>query len=318
MVSKKNNKITPKDINLLLNKLIIIIKKFSNSCGNKKKRVSRGVVGGFLGIGKSDKPKDLNDEIHDFILNNFNKSQAFFKNISTDYFKRDFKNFFSKDKITFTDKENFHDIKKNIQYNKGDSEIIKYVKDNIDKINNGISTSRDKIYLQDLKINKQSGGSGPSGPYIICFDDTPQLPNSKTNNIGYIVFDIDGNTFTKKYKFYYDYYKLNKKLFDNFNKSTAYDISEEDIKIIKSYINLIGDKNTNEEINNYPMQDTLETFFYYINYITKIDVDKNIIDINKLIKSQEKCGKTDKYILKHAVIYNIGIMLKSLQNILSN
>jgi len=38
MVSKKTNKISPKDINLLLNKLIIIIKKFSNSYGNKKKK----------------------------------------------------------------------------------------------------------------------------------------------------------------------------------------------------------------------------------------------------------------------------------------
>ena len=317
MVSKKNNKITPKDINLLLNKLIIIIKKFSNSCGNKKKRVSRGGAG-FLGIGKSDKPKDLNDEIHDFLLNNFNKSQAFFKNINTDYFKRDFKNFFSKDKITFTDKENFHDPK-NIQYNKRDYAINKHVNDHQTEIISNISTTRDKIYIEDLKINKQSGGSGPSGPYIIYFDDSPPLPNSKTNNIGYIVFDIDRNTFKINYKTYYDYYKLNKKLFDNFNKSTAYDISEEDIKIIKSYIKLIVDKNTNGEIDNYPIQDTLETFFYYINYITKIDVDKNItIDINKLIKSQEKCGKTDKYILKHAVIYNIGIMLKSLQNILSN
>lgn len=312
MVSKKNNKITPKDINLLLNKLIIIIKKFSNSCGNKKKRVSRGVVGGFLGIGKSDKPKDLNDEIHDFLLNNFNKSQAFFKNISTDYFKRDFKNFFTKDKITFTEKDNFHDIKKNIQYNKKDLEVFQYITDNEAKIKIAILASPpNNIFIREIKKDT----------FIICFDDTPQLPDSKTKNIGYIIFaNTDGNTFTKNYKICYDYYKLNKKLFDNFNKSAAYDISEEDIKIIKSYIKLIGDKNQNqnEEIDNYPIQDTLETFFYYIHYITKIDVDKNIIDINKLIKLQEKCGKTDKYILKHAVIYNIGIMLKSLQNILSN
>ena len=310
MVSKKNNKITPKDINLLLNKLIIIIKKFSNSCGNKKKRVSRGGAG-FLGIGKSDKPKDLNDEIHDFLLNNFNKSQAFFKNINTDYFKRDFKNFFSKDKITFTEKDNFHDIKKNIQYNKRDPEVFQYITDNEVKIKTVILASPpNNIYIKEIKKDT----------FIICFDDTPQLPNSKTNNIGYIVFDnMDNTTISRNFKTYYNYYKLNKKLFDNFNKSTTYDISEEDIKIIKSYIQLIGDKNINEEIDNYPIQDTLETFFHYIYYITKIDVDKNItIDINKLIKSQEKCGKTDKYILKHAVIYNIGIMLKSLQNILSN
>jgi hypothetical protein len=305
MVSKKNKKISPKDINLLLNKLIIIIKKFSNSYGNKKKRVSGGL------FGKSDKPKDLNNEIHDFLSNNFIKSQAFFKNFTTDYFKtRDFKEFFSKNNITLK-KDNFHNQSKSmiIQYNKEDSETIQYIKDNDSDIRAAFLKPT-PLYRKEIRKNI----------FILCFDDKPALPDSKTGDIGYIIFENVNSSVIDRYMYEcYSYYKLNKKLFSNINNGTAYKISEEDIKTIKKYIQLIGDKTQSEDIENYQIQDTLETFYYYMDSIRKIDVSKNeIIDIYFLIKSQEKCGKTDKYILKHAVIYNIGIMLKSLQNILNN
>jgi len=306
MVSKKNKKISPKDINLLLNKLIIIIKKFSNSYGNKKKRVSGGI------FGKSDKPKDLNDEIHDFLLNNFNKSHAFFKNFSTDYFKtKDFKEFFSKNNITLK-KDNFHNQSSQsikIQYNKEDSDTIQYINENESNIRASFSKTP-PLFISKIDNTK----------YILCFDDKPLLPDSKTKDIGYIIFESTNKTVIEKYiTGCYLYYKLNRKLFDNINNGKAYNISEEDIKTIRSYILLIGDKTQTVDIENYQIQDTLETFYYYMDYIKKIDVNENdIIDIELLIKSQEKCGKTDKNILKNAVIYNIGIMLKSLQNILNN
>jgi len=305
MVRKKNKKISPKDINLLLNKLIIIIKKFSNSYGNKKKRVSGGL------FGKSDKPKDLNNEIHDFLSNNFIKSQVFFKNFSPDYFKtRDFKDFFSKNNITLK-KDNFHNQSKslNIQYNKEDSETINYIKDNDSDIRAAFLNPT-PLYKKQIRQNT----------FILCFNDKPALPDSKTGDIGYIIFENVNNSAIDRYMYVcYSYYKLNRKLFDNINFGKPYNISEDDIKTIRNYIQLIGDKTQSEDIENYQIQDTLETFYYYMNYIKNMDVNKNeIIDIDFLIKSQEKCGKTDKYILKHAVIYNIGIMLKSLQNILNN
>ena len=131
MVSKKTNKISPKDINLLLNKLIIIIKKFSNSCGNKKKRV----CGGVKWFSMSDKPKKLNDEIDKFILNNFKSSLSFLKNINNEYFlKLGINKIFAKKNIDLLDKDNNFHNPDNFQYNNKEKSIINYIKSDKNKI----------------------------------------------------------------------------------------------------------------------------------------------------------------------------------------
>ena len=270
----------------------------------KKKRV--GGAGKWFFV-KSDKP-NLNDEINDFLLNNFTKSKAFFSNISTDYFKKYLKNYFSKDKINLTNKVNFHNREK-WQYN------------------NPLNIEKDfgpKKILSELAnknfIYKEKDEDGNN--HIFYFNDSTQ-----PHEIGHICFkDMDKDTATECFNICHKYYELNIKLFSKFDYQN---IIDNDIKIIKRYTNIIDDylfdkndkdysKKKENYLENYKDQDTLETFYRYIYYIKHIDVDnKELIEIDILKNSQKKCGKTDKYLLKQAVIYNIGVMLDSIQYIIS-
>jgi hypothetical protein len=326
MVSKKTNKISPKDINLLLNKLVIIIKKFSNSYGNKKKRVSRKVGGapGLFGFGNNTpKDKSLDEEIHSFLSNIFNNSQSILKNINMDYFKqKGIKNIFIKKNIDLLDKDNNFHNSENFQYNKRESSIIQFIKSNKDKIEPIISNIKRPWHIE--KFDKE-------GRYIFLFKDEsqPQLLHPDTGDIGYIIFkynNSDINSAFKKVYPYYQYYILNKQIYDsiNSNSNTDFDISSKDnIKKIREYIkefqDIIAPLITPPNYD-YKKLDTLITFYYYSKYITDdINTDNNdLIDLKILTKSQEKFGIYDKYILKHAVIYNIGVTLKLIQVILNS
>jgi hypothetical protein len=328
MVSKKTNKISPKDINLLLNKLVIIIKKFSNSYGNKKKRVSRkvGVTGGDGGIfsifgNNKHKDKSLDDEIHYFLSTIFNDSQNVFKNIDITYFKKKgIEKIFTIKNIDLIDKDkNFHNTG-NFQYNKRDSSIINFIVKNKDKIIPYFET-KNPWYIQEFN----------NYDWIFCFKDEYQLLHPNTENVGYITFKFENhdiNSAFRKVNPYYQYYMLNKEIYNSINSNNDFDISSiEKRKIIKEYIRLEEDKIKpiiNSPTCDYKKLDTLIMFYYYSKYITEdikqdINTDNNVlINLRLLIKSQEKFGIYDKYILKHAVIYNIGVTLKLIQEILNS
>jgi hypothetical protein len=86
MVSKKTNKILQKDINLLLNKLITIIRKISNSCGNKNKKIKGGggvgkglinLLPGYSSQSESQLKKKLKDSIESFLNDEYDNSKKF-------------------------------------------------------------------------------------------------------------------------------------------------------------------------------------------------------------------------------------------------
>jgi len=294
----------------------------------KKKRVSRkvGVTGGTGGLFGNNTPKDksLDEEIHNFLSNIFNNSQSIFKNINLDYFKqKGIKNIFIKKNIDLLDKDNNFHNPENFQYNKKESTTINHIVTNKDQI--------ESIIKKDIKRPWHIQKIDNEGNYIFYFKDEsqPQLLHPATENIGYITFKYNNpdinSAFNKVYP-YYQYYILNKQIYDSIssNSNTDFDISsKENIKKIREYIKEMVDKIApliTPPNYEYKKLDTLITFYYYSKYITEdIKTDNNaLIDLKMLIKSQEKFGVYDKYILKHAVIYNIGVTLKLIQVILNS
>jgi serine/threonine protein kinase len=146
MVIKKTNKISQKDINLLLKKLIIIIRKISNSCGNKNKKITKG-GGGIINYLKGKEEKDLLRELNSFNDVELKKTIQYFSGIANNSFENlKLSNFITPDNINPYKKGNLNSGD-NIQYNKTFNETLPLQL--IKKISNSLF-----LGLHELKVSK--------------------------------------------------------------------------------------------------------------------------------------------------------------------
>jgi hypothetical protein len=301
MVTKKTNKISQKDINLLLKKFIIIIRKISNSCGNKNKKIAKG--GGFFDSIRGKEDKNLLKELNSFIDVELKKSVQNFYAIATDPFKNlSALTFFSHENINPDNKDSLHNTE-NVQYNKSrDNNIEVYIERNKGKILSNINN--DKI------------------------DIVPAIDNSKNHNGFYILYlyNNDIKYITTKFKDInsvqriYKYYILNENIYKEIKESNEYNLQKQDLQIIKDYA-ILNSINL-EETKVADKEDPIISYYKYFKYIryilNKYEKKPEQFDIEYLKNLQENGGKINYNILKHATILNIGIVLKTLKNILIN
>jgi hypothetical protein len=292
------NKISPKDINLLLNKLIIIIKKIYVSCGNKNKKITVGAgPSGFW-----SKEKTLEEQINNFISDDYTNSLSFFKNFQYKYFEEPNK-FFKKENIDPKNKKILHS-----------TSVVQYqIDDNvIDKIETQIKSNKSDI--QRLIIESKYKYLHMKSNNLILF-----LYNDE---IKYFFIKINISNIDEQFISYHiNYFLLNQNIYDNYEKKI--DINNL-ISIVVNYISFYkknfqteSSPSAKEDYENIK-KDNIIIFFYYINTIIFIKNEKKNIDIDLLNYYQNFGGKKDLLILKHAAIYNIGLILVSMKKILNN
>jgi hypothetical protein len=298
MVIKKTNKISQKDINLLLKKLIIIIRKISNSCGNKNKKITKG-GGGIINYLKGKEEKDLLRELNSFNDVELKNTIQYFSGIANNSFENlKLSNFITPDNINPYKKGNLNSGE-NIQYNKTNNQKFEdYIKKENTTIYSNIISNDKQIY--HIPISNDGNGF-----LLFYLDDT--------NEIKYIYC-------TLKYSqtiinIVYNYYNLNKDIYKLLKDSGEYVMTNKDKNIILKYKDIVNIKDKDK--------DAIISYLEYIDYIEKLlfnnekkSSEKNQFNIVYLKKMQEKGGKIDYEILKHATIYNIGFLLKSLKDIL--
>jgi len=301
MVIKKTNKISQKDINLLLKKLIIIIRKISNSCGNKKKYITKG-GGGIINYLKGIEEKDLLRELNSFNDVELKKTIQYFSGITNNSFENlKLSNFITPDNINPYKKGNLNSGD-NIQYNKtNDQNLEDYIKSNNTTIYSKIISDDKQIYLKGPV--KQNG----DGFLLFYLDDT--------NEIKYIYCTLKYSQTI--FNIVYNYYNLNKDIYKRLKDSGEYVMTNKDKNIILKYKDFVNIKDKDKD------KDAIISYLEYIDYIEKLlfnnekkSSEKLQFNIVYLKKLQEKGGKIDYEILKHATIYNIGFLLKSLKDIL--
>jgi hypothetical protein len=293
------NKISPKDINLLLNKLIIIIKKIYVSCGNKNKKITVGA--GQQGFWSKEKP--LEKQINNFLSDDYTNSVSFFQNFHYKYFEEPDK-FFIKENINPKNRKNLHS-----------TSVVQYqIEDKInDKINTQIEDKKPEIQM--LITNSKNGYYYMESAKLILF--------RYNNDIKYIVFKIDISKIDEKVILFHIYYfLLNQNIYDNYEKkidiSNLFNIVSRYTKYYEEKIKIEPLNSTHKEDFENIKRDNIIIFYEYIITINNIKNKKKNIDIDLLNYYQNVGGKKDLLILKHAAIYNIGLILQSMKKILNN
>ena len=302
MVTKKTNKISQKDINLLLKKFIIIIRKISNSCGNKNKKIAKG-GGGFFDSIKGKEDKNLLKELNSFIDVELKKSVLTFYAIASDPSKNlSALTFFSHENINPDNKDSLHNTD-NVKYNKSrDNKIEVYIERNKGKIISNIS------YKNYDMLAANDDSKHHNGFYIFYLYN---------NNIKYITTKF---TDLNSVQTIYNYYKLNENIYKEIKESNEYNLPKQDIQLIKRVVilNSINLQEPKDTKNEDPIISYYKYFTYISSIIDKYEKDPIQFDIEYLKNLQENGGKINYNILKHATILNIGIELKKLKNILIN
>jgi len=300
MVIKKTNKISQKDINLLLKKFIIIIRKISKSCGNKNKKIKKGGGGPFDMFKGKKEEKDLFNELNSFNDVEFKKSIQYFSGITNNSFENlKLSNFITKENINPYTKGNLNSTN-SVKYSKNDDIEEKYINNHYENIRANISNNSNKIVAYPYDNNKS---------FILFYLDNE-------TNIKYIYCKIQYTTNSSN--IISNYFLLNKKIYDRLNNSEEYILNSNEKSLIEKYKENVGANTTNIE-----KIDPLILYIEYIKIIEKLLSDndkkqsgKTQFDIVYLKKMQEMGGKINYEILKNATIYNIGIVLKTLKDIL--
>jgi hypothetical protein len=297
MVIKKINKISQKDINLLLKKFIIIIRKISNSCDNKKKNITKGGVFDFLKNKKED--KDLFNELNSFNDVEFKKSIQYFTELSRKFFEGiKVSEFITKDNINPYIKGTLNNTD-SVKYNKHDV-IEEYI--NNDSTNIRAKISNDSNNIISLSYDNYNS-------FILFYTDNE-------NNIKYIYCKMKFNSINNNY--ISNYFLLNKKIYEKLNNNEEYILNNDEKSIISKYKQIFVGNTTNIK-----KLDPLILYLEYIKYFEELlsnndnkQLEKFQFNIIHLKKMQELGGKIDYNILKNATIYNIGLILKTLKDIL--
>jgi hypothetical protein len=291
MVSKKTNKILQKDINLLLNKLITIIRKISNSCGNKNKKIKGGVgvgrglinlISGNSSQSESKLKQTLKDSIDSFLNVEYDYSKKFIE----DYYNKNINN------ILISLKKNFAP---NLKNTTADNVIFE---NHI--INELLQSQNLDQYFENNRLYLKPEQSGTN--YHILFfkginDDLIYIAlNQQT--------DQDINEILRAaYKYYNLYLHKCKLLYtndhENFNKFEDNTI----ITIISSWI-----------LNFNPQNDMLVLYYNFYKEINKI-LNDEIFDTKVIILLFRyiKYNPTDDF-YKHLAILNMGITMNSIRS----
>ena len=291
------NKISPKDINLLLNKLIIIIRKISVSCGKKNKKLTKG-AGGFLSglpsIYSTPQDKNLETEINSFLTSDYRNSLSFFNNLSFNYFENPDK-FFIKENINPKNTRILNNTP--IANYRGNEPVIDTYIQTMNQSN--LDNRGYDFFGKNVIIYKNYKGEIKYISFDQSITNYGEYENIMLNHLKYILL----------YNNIYNTY-------DNKNIKLK-DLQETVVNYIKFYKNL-KDTSYIDKIKD----DSIITFYNYVVYILNT-VDKLIknydyIDIDLLRHYQNIGGKKDLVILKHAAIINIGTILISILKTLKN
>ena len=295
MVTKKTNKISQKDINLLLNKLINIIRKISISCGNKNKQLEKKVIRG--GFGFDTKKIDVKDKIAEFINSDYSASDRYFDNLKLSNLPLYISNpinikesYLNPDKIMNTDFVTFNTHK--------DLEIQNFINKNSKDITQNILN-----YKKNYIIYKNT-------LYYIDNNTINAMSISLTNKA-----DAEITNLEDILKLHYKYFMLNKKIFNAFSNKTEYTLSNEDYSILKE----IFTKYIMKEKKDNTIHDIYKAMKNVQDFIDKRKEDKNnnyhkidsYLELDKYIKDTEF-----KRFMKHAAIYNIGLTMLAIKRIL--
>jgi hypothetical protein len=295
MVSKKTNKILQKDINLLLNKLITIIRKISNSCGNKNKKikggggVGRGLLNQLSGNSSQSESKlkeTLKDSIESFLRNEYVYSKKFIKeyyHTNINNILTNLKSFFAPNlKNTTTDKVIFNN-----------SEINQFLQSYNANILENIRTNNGNFHYR-----REFSGIN----YDILFF------KGINNDLNYIALNqqsdqqSDQDTISEIVNEAYNYYRLyiyKYGLLDNNDLNNFNDFPDDIAYIISSWI-----------LKFNPQNDMLILYYNFSNEITKI-LNDEIFDTKVIIfffVSIQYNPINDFY--KHLAILNMGITMK--------
>ena len=290
MVSKKTNKILPKDINLLFNKLIIIIKKISNSCGNKNKKIKRE-GGSFLSDLIKGKPKQSESELKKALIDeiNFfiNDDYAYSKKFIEDYYNKNLNSILTKLKDKFEPELN-HITTKLVSFN-----------DN--NINTNLTNNKGfKNYIEERLSNSENNVAfipptdGIIRNYTLFFIDNTYLK--------YIILNQDIPEVENILSIAYNYYILYKRKYNSLQNTDT---------------NIFNDFNINIEfiinswISNFePKNDMLVLYYNFNKEYNKIKNDQ-IIDFTEIAKFLNMIDDDiEKDFYKHLVILNMGNTMK--------
>ena len=295
MVTKKTNKISQKDINLLLNKLINIIRKISISCGNKNKQLEKKVIRGGL-FGFDTKKIDVKDKIAEFINIDYSASDRYFDSFKLSNLPLSISNhinikesYLNPDKIMRTDYVTFN-THKEVDISKIIDKNSNVIKENIKKSNKTVFYNNTLYYMNDNNTINAMTIHQPD-------KDDAQIKDSE---------DI--------LKLHYKYFMLNKNIFNAFSNKTEYTLSNDEY----STLNEIFTKYMKEKKGN-TIHDIYKAMKNVQDFIDKRKEDKNnnyhkidsYLELDKYIKDTEF-----KRFMKHAAIYNIGLTMLAIKRIL--
>lgn len=293
MVTKKTNKISQKDINLLLNKLINIIRKISISCGNKNKQLEKKVIRGGL-FAFNTKKTDVKDKIAEFINIDYSASDRYFDSFKLSNLPLYILNFskdtyLNPDNIMRTDYVAFNTHK--------DAPILGLIEKNSKNIRENI-----------LNYKKN---------YIISNNTLYYINNNTINAMTIHQTNKDDAKITNQediLKLHYKYFMLNKNIFNAFSNKKEYTLSDDDY----STLDIIFTKYKREKKGN-TINDIYKAMKNVQDFIMKRKEDKNnnyhkidsYLELDKYIKDTEF-----KLFMKHAAIYNIGLTMLAIKRII--
>jgi len=249
-------------------------------------------------LGFWSKEKTLEEQINNFISDDYTNSLSFFQNFQYKYFEEPNK-FFKKENIDPKNKKFLHS-----------TSVVQYqIDDNvIDKIETQIESNKSDIqrHISNSRYRYMKSNN------LIFF-----LYNGEIKYF-FIKINIDEQFISYHIK----YFILNQYIYDNYYEQKI-DINSL-ISIVVNYINFYKKKfqtesspSAKEDYENIK-KDNIIRFYDYITTIIFIKNEKKNIDIDLLNYYQICGGKKDLLILKHAAIYNIGLILLSMKKILNN
>lgn len=297
MVTKKTNKISPKDINFLLNKLIIIIRNFSIRCGNKK-LIKRGGVGRWDMVKYlpfyGDQEKKLKDDISNFLTSEFSQSRSYFNRFKLSELRQLPLN--TKTNLDIFDPSNI----------KGTSGVGYYHHSTMDPDYTEFAKYFENKLANEKEYFKYGDEKDKNRVWLFFKDYSDK---SKINMFSVSINRLPKDAATELLKKFKKYYMLFSKIF--YNKQII--LTKDDFEILKNIYTIDSYIKTND--TGYKLYIYIKKIYEDVKKINdNVDHDTDkFIDIKPY---HDFNGYFDNDYLniyiKNAAIYNIGLIIKSI------